>query len=97
MAQQAGCGTAGGDIALDPDDGGDVGEPAGACQIVGGIEDGDDTAFVPVAGTLATLGRSEGCRGRGDVLDLLVQGWLVVFDLDDQGDTGCGCDLEEFF
>ena len=83
MVQQPGCGVAGEDIALDTDNGGNVGMPVGACQLVGGIEDGDGAAFVAVAAAVVAVGRPERRRGRGDLLALLVQGRLVVLDLDD--------------
>lgn len=55
-AQQAGPGIAREDIALDPDDGGDVGVPVGVGQFVGGIEDADGAGFVAVATLVAALG-----------------------------------------
>lgn len=97
VAQQPGLGVAGEDIALDPDDGGEVGMPIGVGQFVGGIEDGDGAAFVAVAALVAAVGRLERRRGRGDLLDLLAQGWLVVLDLDDRSDVGFCGDLEVFF
>jgi hypothetical protein len=54
--QQPGLGIAGEDIALDPDDGGDVGVPVGAGQFVGGIKDADGAGFVAVATLVAALG-----------------------------------------
>ena len=56
VAQQPGPGIAGEDIALDPDDGGDVGVPVGVGQFVGGIEDADGAGFVAVATLVAALG-----------------------------------------
>jgi hypothetical protein len=56
IAQQPGPGIAGEDIALDPDDGGDVGVPVGVGQFVGGIEDADGAGFVAVATLVAALG-----------------------------------------
>ena len=97
MAQQPGLGVAGVDVALDPDDGDDVRMPVGVGQRVGGIEDGDGAAFVAVAALVVAVGRPERRRGGRDLLDLLVQGRLVVFDPDDQGCVGCCCDLEMFF
>jgi hypothetical protein len=55
-AQQPGPGIAGEDIALDPDDGGDVGVPVGVGQFVGGIEDADGAGFVAVATLVAAMG-----------------------------------------
>jgi len=97
VAQQSGLGVAGIDAALDLDDGGHVRVPVGVGQLVGGIEDGDGAAFVAVAALVVAEGRPERCRGGRDFLDFLVQGRLVVFDPDDQGDVGgCG-NLEMFF
>jgi hypothetical protein len=56
VAQQSSLGIAGEDIALDPDDGGDVGMPVGVGQFVGGIEDADGADFVAVAPLVAALG-----------------------------------------
>jgi hypothetical protein len=56
VAQQPGLGIAGEDIALDPDDGGDVGVPVGVGQFVSGIEDADGAGFVAVATLVAALG-----------------------------------------
>lgn len=97
MAQQPGPGVAGEDIALDTDDGGDVGMPVGVGQFAGGIEDGDGAAFVAVTALVAAVGRPDRLRGGGDFLDLLVQGRLVVLDLNDQGDVGFCRELEMFF
>ena len=96
-AQQPGLGVAGKDAALDTDDGGDVGMPLGVGQFTGGIEDGDGAAFVAVAALVAAVGRPERRRSRGDFLNLLVQGRLVVLDLDDQGDVGFSGDFKMFF
>ena len=95
--QQAGCGVAGEDITLDPDDGGDVGMPVGVGQLAGGIEDGDGAAFVAVAAVVAAVGKAERRRGGGDLLALLEQGRLVVLELNDQGNAGLCGDLEMFF
>ncbi len=97
MAQQPGPGVAGVDVALDPDDGGDMRVPVGVGQRVGGIEHGDGAAFIAVAALVMAAGGPERRRGGRDFLDLLVQGRLVVLDADDQGEVGgCG-DLERFF
>ena len=96
MAQQPGCGVAGVDVALDPDDGSDVAMPVCVGQRVGGLEDGDGPAFVAVAALVVAVGRAEWWRGGRDLLDPLVQGRLVGLDLDDQGDVGGGGDLELF-
>ena len=97
MAQQPGCGAAGGDVALDADDGGYVATPVGVGQPVSGIEDGDGAALVAVTARVAAVGRAERRRGGRNLLDPLAQGRLVVLDLDDQGDAGCCGDLEMFF
>lgn len=91
VAQQPGCGVTSVDIALDPDDGGDVRLSAGLGQPVGGIEDGDGAAFV------AAADGPERCRDRGDELVMLVQDRLVALNLDDQGDTGLCRGLKCFF
>jgi len=73
------------------------GVPAGVGQRVCGLEDGDGAAFVAVAALVVGVGRPERRRGGRDLLDPLVQGWLVVLDADDQGDVGrCG-GFEMFF
>ena len=97
MAQQPGLGVAGVDLALDSDHGDDVRMPIGVGQRVGGIEDGDGAALVAVAARVAAVCGPERRRGGRNLLDPLMQGWLVVFDLDDQGDVGCCGDLEMFF
>ena len=97
MAQQPGLGIAGVDVAFYPDDGRHVRMPVGIGQTVGGIEDGDDAAFVAVAALVVAVDRAERCRGGRDLLDLLMQGRLVVLDADDQGDVGLSCDFKMFF
>jgi len=84
-------------VALDLDDGGNMRVPVGVGQLVCGIEDGDGATFVAVAALVVAVGGPKRCRRRGDFLDLLVQGRLVVLDADDQGDVGCGGDLEMLF
>ena len=71
--------------------------PVGVGQTVGGIEDEDGATFVAVAALVVAVDRPERRRGGRDLLDLLVQGRLVVLEPDDQGDVGCCCDLEMFF
>ncbi len=95
--QQAGFGVAGEDVALDPDDGADMTLPVGAGEPAGGFEGGDAAAFVTIAADVVAVGGGERRRGRAEVLDMLEQGWLVVLDLDDQGDAGVGGDFEMFF
>jgi hypothetical protein len=97
MGQQAGLAVAGVDITLDADDGSDVGMPVSASEFLGGIEDGDDTALVAVAALVVASGGAGRSGGRADLPGLLVQGRLVVLDLDDQGDVGVAGDLEQFF
>jgi hypothetical protein len=97
MRQQAGLAVAGVDITLDADDGSDVGMPVGAGEFVGGIEDGDEARLVAVAALVVAARRTERSGDRADLLGLLVQGRLVVLDLDDQGDVGVAGDVEQFF
>ena len=97
MVQQTGLTVAGVDIALDADDGSDVGMPIGAGELVGGIEDGDEARLVAITAPVVAAGGTERSGGRADLLSLLVQGRLVVLDLDDQGDVGVAGDLEQFF
>jgi hypothetical protein len=97
MAQQPGFGVAGVDVALDPDDGGDMRMPVGVGQCVCGLENGDGAAFVAVAAFVMAVGGPERRRGGRDLLDPLMQGRLVVLDADDQGDAGLCGSLERFF
>jgi len=97
LVQQPGLGDTGEDIALDTDDGGDVGMPVCVSQFAGGIEDGDGAAFVAVACLVVAVRGLDRGGSLGDVLDLLAQSGLVVLDLDDQGDVGFSGDLEVFF
>ncbi len=97
MVQQPGLGVSGVNVALDPDDGGDVRLPIGVGQRAGGIEKGDGAAFVAVAAFVVAVGGPERRRGGRDLLDPLVQGRLVVFDADDQGDAGLCGGIERFF
>ena len=71
--------------------------PVGAGKFPGGIEDGDDTPFVAIAAPVVAARGTERSGGRADLVGLLVQGGLVVFDLNDQGDAGVTGDLEQFF
>ena len=59
VAQQPGACIAGEDIALDTDDGGEVGAPVGIGQFVGGIEYADGAGFVAVATGVAAAHRPE--------------------------------------
>jgi hypothetical protein len=71
--------------------------PVGASEFIGRIEDGDDTPFVAVATLVVAARGTERSGSRADVLSLLVQGRLVVLDLNDQGDVCITGDLEQFF
>jgi hypothetical protein len=97
VAQQPGPGVAAEDLALDPDDGGDMGVPICIGQPVIGIEDGDGAALVAVAARVAAVCGPERRRGGRNLLDALMQGRLVVLDPDDQGDAAGRSDLEMFF
>jgi hypothetical protein len=97
VVQHPGLAVAGEDIALDADDGRDVGMPVGVGEFVLGIEHRDGAGFVAVARLVAALGRAERGGGDGDFRDFLVQRRLVVLDLDDQGDCGLRGDFEMFF
>ncbi len=83
VVQQPGLGVAGVDVPFNPDDGSDMGVPVGVGQLVCGIKDGDGAAFVAVAALVVAAGRPERRRDCSDFLDPLVQGRLVVLDLDD--------------
>jgi hypothetical protein len=96
MVQQPGPGVAGGHLARDPDDGGDMRMPVAIVQFAGGSEHGDAAAFVAVARFVVAVGGAMRRRGVGNVGDLLVQGRLVVLHLDDQVDADVGGDLEKF-
>src|SRR4051795_13031571 len=97
MGQQTGLAAPGEHLTFDADDCGDVRMPVAADELVGRVEDTDGAALVAVAsGVMAMSGGDRG-RGGGDLLDLLVEGRLVVLDLDDQGGTDFGGDLEDFF
>ena len=66
-------------------------------QPIGGTEDDDSATFVAVAALVVAAGKPERRRGRGDNLDMLVQGGLVALDLDNKVDAGRGCSLKCFF
>jgi hypothetical protein len=96
MVQQTGLAAAAEHLTFDADHCGDVRMPVAANELVGRIEDADGAALVAVASGVVAM--SGGDRGRSrDLLDLLVKGRLVVLDLDDQGGTDFGGDLEDFF
>ena len=93
--QQAGLAAAGEHLALDLDDGGDVGLPVGVGEGLRGGKDADGAAFVAVAAGIVAAGGIER-RGGGDDLGAgLMQGRLVVVELHDQRDVGLGGDVED--
>ncbi len=69
-----------------------MGVPVGVGQPVG-----DGATFVAISALVATVGRPERGRGGGDLVAALVMGWLVVLDLNNQGDVGLCGDFEMFF
>jgi hypothetical protein len=65
--------------------------PLGAGELVGRVEHGGDARFIAVAAFVVAFVVSVWRRGLRDCLDLLMQGRLVVLDLDDQaGICLCG-------
>ena len=97
MTEGPGRGAEGEDVAFDLDDGLDVIFPAGIGEPVAWLEDRDGAAFDAATPLVVTAGCVERRGGRANILRVRKQGWLVVFDLDDQGDV-CGAgDGEEFF
>ena len=97
VAEHPGGGVACEDVALDADDGGDVGMPVGSGEFVCGIEDADGATFVAIAASVAGVGGVARGGGGGDMLNLVVQFRLVVLELNDQRDVGLCGDLEMFF
>ena len=95
--EQAGFGIAGGDCALDLNDGGDKGKPFGAGERAGGIEDGDGAGFVTIAAAVAGLEDVVWGARCGDMVDRLLQRRLIVLDLDDEVDVARLGDVEGFF
>src|SRR3712207_990659 len=93
---KTGFGAAGENVALDADHGTDEGRPLGVGEGAGGIEDGDAALFLSVAPAIAAAGRGERGGAGAEVLDLLMQGGLVVLDLYDQVGSGLGGDVEGF-
>jgi hypothetical protein len=71
--------------------------PLGVGQLVGRIKDGDDARLVAVAAFVVTFVEPERRRCLRDRLDLLMQGRLVVLDLDDQAGICCRGDRKVFF
>ncbi len=84
----AGGGAASEDIALDADDCGDMGAPFRIGDTVGGIEHGDAAAFMSVARRIGAVRAGERLRVGTAQLNLPMQTWLVVLELDDQIDAG---------
>ncbi len=78
MTQQSGLAATGVDLALDPDDGGDMGLPVGVGEFVCWIEDGDSAALVAAAPDVVAAIDPERRRGGGDFRYPRVQGWLIV-------------------
>jgi hypothetical protein len=95
--EQAGFGIAGGDGALDLDDGGDVGMPVGTGERAGRMEDGDGAGFVAIAAAVAGPDDVVWGAGCGDMVDRLFQRRLIVLDLDDEADVAGLGDGERFF
>jgi hypothetical protein len=97
IAKLAAGGTAGEHVSFDPDDGPDVIFPVGAGKLIAWFEDRDGAAFDAVTALVVAGGCIERCGGYANILRLRMQGGLIVFELDDQGDI-CGAGgLEEFF
>ncbi len=71
--------------------------PIGVGEGLGGVEDADAASLVAVAAGVAAVGGVAWCDGGGDLGDGLMQGWLVVLDLDDQRGAGLSGDVEMFF
>src|SRR5215213_1569777 len=89
-------GDAGENVALDADQGPDEGRPLGVREGGGGIEDGDAALLLSVAPAIAAAGRGERGGAGAEVLDLLMQGGLVVLELYDQVGSGLCGDVEGF-
>ena len=94
---QPGCGTTGKHPALDLDDRLDMRAPLGIGHLAGRIEDGGDTRLITIAAFIVALIKPQRRRGLRDRLYLLMQGRLVVLDLDDQTDICLRGDLKVFF
>lgn len=75
----------------------DEGSPFGVAQRVGWVEDLDVTVFLPVAGAVAAMVAREGLRRCGEGFEVMLQGRLVLLDLNDQVIAGRLGDLEGFF
>ena len=95
---EAGGGLADIDRALDLDDGGDMRLPFGFLDGRLGVEYCNGAGFVAVAPFLVHgLNARRGLGGGADGFDVLTQGRLVVFELNDQMRVGGGGGLESFF
>jgi hypothetical protein len=75
----------------------DVTTPLEIGQLAGHIKDADDARLIAVAAFVVALVEPERGLGLRDRLDLLMQGRLVVLNLDDQPGICCRSDLEVFF
>jgi hypothetical protein len=95
--EQTGGDSAGVDLTLDTDDGGDVVLPGGVDQPVSGIEDRNGAAFIAITALVVAADGAEWRGGGGDDLAVLEQGGLVVLDLDDQRDVGLRGNFQMFF
>lgn len=96
-APQPCCGTAGKHPALELDNRLDMRPPLGAGQLVGRVEHAGDARLIAVAAFVVAFVVSVRRRGLRDCLDLLMQGRLVVLDLDDQAGICLRGDLKVFF
>jgi hypothetical protein len=94
---EAGAGAAGEDVALDADDGAEEVGPFGVGEGLGGVEDADAALLLAVAPAIAAADVGERRGGGAEVLRLLMQGRLVVLELDDQVEPGISGGLECFF
>jgi hypothetical protein len=96
-AQQSVAAVAGVDDTLDTDDGLGVALPVAVVEFAPRLEDADGAGFIAVASLVMAMVRAERRRHGGEVDDILVQGWLVALDLNDQADAGLLGDVEGFF
>jgi hypothetical protein len=93
---QAGLGVAGQDIAGDTDHRGDVWLPFGIGHDAGGLEYGDGSGLVAGAGLVDVRDGLDAGAGGAQGLDLLPQGGLVVFQLNDNLHLGLRGSLKGF-
>ncbi len=71
--------------------------PLGVGQLADRIEDAGGARLITVAAFVVALCRPQRRRGLRDRLDLLMEGRLVVLDLDDQARICLRGDLKVFF